>query len=194
MVYARDGDGAAAVASVVPVKQGDFTVVITSAGELRARKFVQITLPQTTQQAKAYQLTIQTIVPEGTVVKAGDVVADLDRSPLATTMQDVTLALQKAEAQHTQAQLDTTLALSQAREDLRNMQLQLEEKRIAKDQPQFEALSVKRQAEIDLEKATRALTKATTDYKTRQEQAAARCVKWAPTSTATAIALASSRP
>lgn len=174
LVYARDGDGAAAVASIVPVKQGDFTVVVTTAGELRARKFVQITLPPNTQQAEAYQLKIQTIVPEGTVVKAGDVVADLDRSPLATKMQEVMLALQKAEAQHTQAQLDTTLTLSQAREDLRNMQLQLEEKRIAKDQAQFEAPSVKRQAEIDLEKATRALAKATTDYKTKQEQAAAK--------------------
>ncbi|MCE2902487.1 MAG: efflux RND transporter periplasmic adaptor subunit [Gemmatimonas sp.] len=174
LVFARDGNSAGAAASIVPVTQGDFTVVVTTAGELRARKFVQITLPQNTQQAEAYQLKIQTIVPEGTVVKTGDVVADLDRSPLASKMQEVTLALQKAEAQHTQAQLDTTLTLSQAREDLRNMQLQLEEKRIAKDQAQFEAPSVRRQAEIDLEKATRALAKATTDYKTKQEQAAAK--------------------
>ncbi|MFN9205325.1 MAG: efflux RND transporter periplasmic adaptor subunit [Gemmatimonas sp.] len=174
LVFARDGNSAGAAASIVPVTQGDFTVVVTTAGELRARKFVQITLPQNTQQAEAYQLKIQTIVPEGTVVKTGDVVADLDRSPLASKMQEVTLALQKAEAQHTQAQLDTTLTLSQAREDLRNMQLQLEAKRIAKDQAQFEAPSVRRQAEIDLEKATRALAKATTDYKTKQEQAAAK--------------------
>lgn len=64
LVYARDGDGAAAVTSIVPVKQGDFTVLVTTAGELRARKFVQITLPANTQQAEAYQLKIQTIVPE----------------------------------------------------------------------------------------------------------------------------------
>ncbi|HEY0929476.1 MAG TPA: efflux RND transporter periplasmic adaptor subunit, partial [Gemmatimonas sp.] len=173
-LYARDTGGVNEASGVVPVKRGDFEVVVTTSGELRAPKFVQIQLPQNTQQAEAYQLKIATIVAEGTVVKSGDVVAELDRSPLASKMQEVTLALQKADAQYTQAQLDTTLNLSQAREDLRNMQLQLEEKRIAKEQAQFEAPSVRRQAEIDLEKATRGLAKSTTDYKTKQEQASAK--------------------
>lgn len=173
-VYARERGGPSTDLGVVPVKRGDFSVTVTTAGELRARKFVQITVPPNTQQAEAYQLKIATLVPEGTVVKEGDLVAELDRSPLASKMQEVSLALQKAEAQHKQAQLDTTLTLSQAREDLRSMQLQLEEKRIAKDQAQFEAPSVRRQAEIDLEKATRGLAKATTDYKTKTEQAVAK--------------------
>jgi RND family efflux transporter MFP subunit len=173
-LYARDTGGVNEASGVVPVKRGDFEVVVTTSGELRAPKFVQIQLPPNTQQAEAYQLKIATIVAEGTVVKSGDVVAELDRSPLASKMQEVSLALQKADALYTQAQLDTTLNLSQAREDLRNMQLQLEEKRIAKDQAQFEAPSVRRQAEIDLEKATRGLAKSTTDYKTKQEQASAK--------------------
>jgi RND family efflux transporter MFP subunit len=172
--YARDGGGEATEVGVVPVKRGDFSVTVTTSGELRARKFVQITVPANAQQAEAYQLKISTLVPEGTVVKEGEVVAELDRSPLAAKIQEVSLALQKAEALHQQAQLDTTLTLSQAREDLRTMQLQLEEKRIAKEQAQFEAPSVRRQAEIDLEKATRALAKATTDYKTKTEQAGAK--------------------
>lgn len=171
---ARDGTGAVGDVGVVPVKRGDFLVTVKTSGELRARKFVQITVPANTQQAEAYQLKIASLVPEGTVVKEGEVVAELDRSPLAAKIQEVTLALQKAEAQHQQAQLDTTLTLSQAREDLRTMQLQLEEKRIAKEQAQFEAPSVRRQAEIDLEKATRGLAKATTDYKTKTEQAIAK--------------------
>jgi RND family efflux transporter MFP subunit len=172
--YARDRGGETTEVGVVPVKRGDFSVTVTTSGELRARKFVQITVPANAQQAEAYQLKISTLVPEGTVVKEGEVVAELDRSPLASKIQEVSLALQKAEALHQQAQLDTTLTLSQAREDLRTMQLQLEEKRIAKEQAQFEAPSVRRQAEIDLEKATRALAKATTDYKTKTEQAVAK--------------------
>lgn len=173
-VYARDRGDSGEDIGIVPVKRGDFSVTVTTAGELRARKFVQITVPPNTQQAEAYQLKIATLVPEGTVVKEGDLVAELDRSPLASKIQEVTLALQKADALHTQAQLDTTLTLSQAREDLRSMQLQLEEKRIAKDQAQYEAPSVRRQAEIDLEKATRGLAKATADYKTKGEQAVAK--------------------
>ncbi len=171
---ARDRGGPEGDVGVVPVKRGDFSVTVTTSGELRARKFVQITVPANAQQAEAYQLKIASLVPEGTVVKEGEVVAELDRSPLAAKIQEVSLALQKAQAQHQQAQLDTTLTLSQAREDLRTMQLQLEEKRIAKEQAQFEAPSVRRQAEIDLEKATRGLAKSTTDYKTKTEQAIAK--------------------
>src|SRR5438876_12442701 len=60
-----------------PVKRGPFTVVVTTAGELRARQFVQVTAPPGGQQAGVFQMKISSIVPEGTVVKQGDVVAEL---------------------------------------------------------------------------------------------------------------------
>ena len=159
---------------VAPVKRGEFTVTVTTAGELRAREFVQITGPANAQQAGAYQMKIASIVPEGTVVKAGDVVAELDRSTIATKLADVTLALEKAQAQYEQAMLDSTLNLSTAREDIRTKELALEEKRLAKEQAVYEAPTVQRQAAIDLEKAERALAQARTDYHTKTEQARAK--------------------
>ncbi len=102
-------------AVVARVKRGAFAVTVTTSGELKAREFVQITAPPNAQQAGAYQMKISSIVPEGTVVKKGDVVAELDRSVVAAKLQDVTLALQKAEAQYEQAMLDSTLNLSTAR-------------------------------------------------------------------------------
>ncbi|MEP7383500.1 MAG: efflux RND transporter periplasmic adaptor subunit [Gemmatimonadota bacterium] len=159
---------------VATVKRGDFASVVTTSGELRARKFVQIQGPANAQQAEAYQMKISTIVPEGTVVKEGDVVAELDRSTLAAKLAEVALALTKAEAQYEQAMLDSTLNLSKAREEMRSMDLQLEEKRLAKEQAVYEAPTVRRQAEIDLEKATRALAQAKVDYKTKTEQAQAK--------------------
>ena len=172
-LMARDA-GPAAAALEATARKGRFIVTVTTAGELRARKFVQIQGPPNAQQAEVYQMKIASIVPEGTVVKEGDLVAELDRSPVATKLAEVTLALQKAEAQYEQAMLDSTLNLSKAREDMRTMELSLEEKRIAKEQSAFEAPSVKRQAEIDYEKATRALAQAKVDYKTRTEQAQAK--------------------
>jgi RND family efflux transporter MFP subunit len=82
--------------------------------------------------------------------------------------------LQKVEAQYEQAMLDSTMKLGKAREDMKTMELTLEEKRIAKEQAVFEAPSVKRQAEIDYEKATRAVAQAKVDYKTQTEQAMAK--------------------
>ncbi len=166
---------AASDASLVArVKHGKFTQTITSSGELRAREFVEVTGPANAQQAGAYQMKISSLVPEGTLVNAGDVVAELDRSTLANKLNEVSLALQKAQAQYEQAMLDSTLNLSTARENIRTMELTLEEKRIAKEQSVYEAPSVRRQAEIDYEKAERALAQARSDYVTREEQAKAK--------------------
>ena len=159
---------------VAQAKRGEFKVTVTTSGELRAIKFVQISVPQNAQQANQYQMKISSIVPEGTVVKAGDIVAELDRSGIATQASNVTLALQKAQAVYEQAMLDSTLNLSKAREEMRTMELTLEEKKLAKEQSVYEAPTVRRQAEIDLEKAQRALAQAKLDYKTRTEQAEAK--------------------
>ncbi len=127
------------------VRRGDFKITVTTSGELRAPKFVNISGPPNLQQAEVWNgVKILSIVPEGTVVKEGDVVAELDRAPVATKLADVNLALQKAEAQTEQASLDSVLNLSKAREDLHTAALTLEEKKLARDQSKFEAPSVRR--------------------------------------------------
>jgi RND family efflux transporter MFP subunit len=172
--YKWPSTASAAEASLsAPVKQGDFKVLVTTTGELRANKFVQVTGPAGAQQVNVYQTKIASIVPEGSVVKEGEVIADLDRQPAATKMADVQLNLTKAQADYTTAMLDSTLTLAQAREDVRTAEYGLEEKKIAKEQAQFEAPSIKRQAEIDYEKAQRALeqSKRSLNTKTRQAEA-----------------------
>jgi hypothetical protein len=86
----------------------------------------------------------------------------------------VSLNLQKAMAQYEQASLDSTLNLGKAREEMKTMELTLEEKKIAKEQAVYESPSVKRQAELDYEKAVRAQDQAKVDYKTKVEQAQAK--------------------
>src|SRR5688500_17154114 len=161
-------------AVIARVKKGDFKVVVTSAGELRAKKFVQVQGPLNMQQAEIYQTKISSLVPEGTVVKEGDVVAELDRSGIAAKLAEVSLALQKAEAQLQQAQLDSTLNLATAREEIKTQELSLEEKRLAKEQAAYESPSVKRQVEIDFEKATRQLAQSKANYITKTKQAIAK--------------------
>src|SRR5438270_401934 len=110
------GEEAAVLATV---KEGAFHVNVTTTGELRARKFVQVTGPANAQAANVYQTKIASIVPEGQLVNEGEVIAELDRSPAAAKLADVTLNFQKAQAQHTSAQLDSALNLATAREDIR---------------------------------------------------------------------------
>lgn len=164
---------AAEAALTVPVKQGDFKVLVTTTGELRARKFVQIQGPNS-QAAQVYQTKITWIVPEGTVVKEGDKIAELDRAPAATRLQTVMLDNQKAQAEFTNSSLDSTLNLAIAREDVRTAEYTLEEKKLAKEQAQYEAPTIKRQAEIDYEKAQRALDQSKRNLDTKTKQAVAK--------------------
>src|SRR5438105_1296725 len=170
-VPAATADEAAVLATV---KEGAFHVTVTTTGELRARKFVQVTGPANAQQAQVYQTKIASIVPEGQLVKEGDVIAELDRSPAAAKLADVTLNFQKALAQYTSAQLDSTLNLATAREDIRTAEYTLEEKKLAKEQAQYEAPTIRRQAEIDFEKAQRAFDQSKVNYQTKLKQAIAK--------------------
>ena len=159
---------------VARVRQGAFRVTVTTTGELRARKFVQVTGPANAQMANVYQTKISTIVPEGQLVKEGDVIAELDRGPAAAKLADVSLNLQKASAQYTSAMLDSALNLAQAREDMRTAEYTLEEKKLAKEQAQYEAPTIRRQADIDYEKAQRALERSKASYETKLKQAIAK--------------------
>jgi len=165
---------AAEAALSAPVKFGNFKVVVTTTGELRARKFVQVTGPAGAQSVQVYQTKIASIVPEGSLVKEGDVIAELDKAPAATRLTTVTLDLQKAQAEFTTAQLDSALNLAQSREDVRTAEYVLEEKKLLKEQAKYEAPTIKRQAEIDYEKADRALAQSKRNLDTKTKQAVAK--------------------
>ncbi|MEO7454723.1 MAG: HlyD family efflux transporter periplasmic adaptor subunit [Gemmatimonadaceae bacterium] len=168
------GASGAEASLTAPVKQGAFKIVVTTTGELRARKFVQVTGPAAAQSVNVYQTKIASIVPEGSLVKEGDVIAQLDKAPAATRLADVTLSLQKAQAEFTSAQLDSALNLAQSREDVRTAEYVLEEKKLAKEQAKYEAPTIKRQAEIDYEKAERAWEQSKRNLSTKTKQAIAK--------------------
>lgn len=153
---------------------GDFRVTISTTGELRAKNSIEIFGPRNVQAANIYQIKIANMVPEGSVVKKGDFVAELDKSDLASKLKELQLSIQKAESQYTQAQLDTALNLSQARDNLVNLKYTMEESRLRKGQSIYEAPSVKRQAEIDYEKAERSYNQAQKSYITKKKQAVAK--------------------
>lgn len=174
--YVTPGDAVSgdAAALTTTVRRDTFRLIVTTAGELRAKNHVEIKGPPEAQQAQLYQLKIVSIVPEGTVVQAGDVVAELDRAPVGTKSAEVALARTKALAVQEQAQLDTTLNLATAREALRSLSMTLEEKRIAKEQSIYEPPTVRRQAEIEYEKILRQLKQDSANYLTKVQQAQAK--------------------
>lgn len=168
--------GTDAVHADILVKPGTgmFTVAVNTSGELRAKNSVNITGPRMAQQVGVWQLSIERIVPEGTVVQAGDFVAELSRTEIASRIQESEINLERLRSQVEQAMLDTTLTLTGARDELINLRYMMEERQLAMEQSRFEAPSVRRQAEIDYERAERNYNQATNNYTTRVQQAIAR--------------------
>ena len=152
------------------VKKGTFKVEIETTGELEAKNSVKILGPQSLRTFQIWQVVIQNIVDEGTVVKKGDWIATLDRSEFQNKFTAKQIELDKANSKFNQTQLDTTLTLRQSRDELINLKYGVEEKDIVLAQSKFEPPATVKQNEINYDKAKRAFDQATENYKIKKNQ------------------------
>ena len=159
---------------LVPVKTGKFVVDITTTGELEAKNSVKIQGPTRLRDFRIYNVSINDIVPEGTLVKAGDWIANLDRSEFNTRLQDKQIEVEQAQSQYIQTQLDTALQMRQSRDELINLQYAVEEAKLILEQSAYEPPATVKQNEINFDKAVRNHEQAKENYKIKLEQNKAR--------------------
>lgn len=157
-------------AIIADVQRGPFKVEIETTGELEAKNSVKILGPSSLRNFGIWQVVIQSIVDEGTVVKKGDLVATLDRSEFQTKFSAKQIELEKENAEFVQTQLDTTLLLREARDQLINLKYAVEEKRIILEQSKFEPPATIKQNEINMEKAAREHQQAKENYQIKKRQ------------------------
>jgi len=158
---------------IATVKKGSFPIEVTTTGELIAKSSEKIYGPQALRQIQIWQVKIQDIIPDGTVVDSGQYVASLDRTEISNKIKDEETNLEKLESQMTKTRLDTSLELRSARDELINLKYSLEEKKITLDQSKYEPPATIRQVQIDLEKSERAYEQAEKNYKLRYQKAVA---------------------
>lgn len=159
---------------IANVKTGPFKVEIETTGELEAKNSVKIQGPSSLRDFRIWQIVVQNIVDEGTVVKKGDWVATLDRSEFQTRFNDKLIELDRENAEYVQTQLDTTLELRGARDQLINLKYAVEEKEIIYEQSKFEPPATIKQAEINVERAKREYSQAVENYKIKKRKNAAK--------------------
>jgi HlyD family secretion protein len=165
------GNKAGDIADIMgSVRKGKFKVEIETTGELEAKNSVKILGPQSLRNFQIWNVTIQNIIDEGTVVKKGDWVATLDRSEFQNKFTAKQIELDKASSKYAQTQLDTTLTMRQSRDELVNLKYGVEEKDIVLEQSKFEPPATIKQAEINLEKARRAFDQAVENNKIKKKQ------------------------
>lgn len=158
---------------IAKVTKGNFPIEVTTTGELIAKSSEKIYGPPGLRQIQIWQVKIQDIIPDGTVVDSGQYVAALDRTEISNKIKDEETNLEKLESQMTKTRLDTSLELRNARDELINLKYALEEKKITLEQSKYEPPATIRQVQIELEKSQRAFEQAEKNYKLRYQKAVA---------------------
>ncbi|MCH7410801.1 efflux RND transporter periplasmic adaptor subunit [Belliella sp. DSM 111904] len=159
------------------VKHGSFKVEITSSGELEALNSVEVLGPVEARRFRVNNITIESMVDEGTVVRQGDFIAELDKSELFGRIEDKRLDLEQSKAQYEQIQLDTSLVLRQERDNITNLEYGVQERQLVLEQSQYEPPAIIKQNEYNLEKAERDLEQAKDRYRVKRLQERARMVE-----------------
>ncbi len=171
MYFIFGSDGTATETIKVKVQSGEFKIAVTTTGELEAKSSEKIYGPSKLRNVRIWNVKIEDIVPDGTVVDSGDYVASLDKAELTNKMKDQELELEQLETQFTKTRLDTTLELRSLRDELINLEYALEEKKIELEQSAYEPPTTIRQIKIELEKAERNFNQTIKNYQLRLQKA-----------------------
>lgn len=159
---------------VATVERGEFVITVSITGELEAKRAKEILGPQGLRDINFYSnMTIERIIPEGTIVDSGMFVASIDKTPLVNKMQELENEIEKLETSLNQAKIDTALELRSARDQLINQKFELEQYEIEVEQSKYEAPAIQRQTQINLEKAERNYQQSMDNYILRKNKSEA---------------------
>jgi hypothetical protein len=156
----------------VEAMRGQFEIIVTTTGELQAENSTDIKGPDFTQSRniRATEIKITDLVPEGTVVKKDDYVATLDRTTFDNNLKDQLENLVTWETNLEVAILDSSVTLSNLRDNIKNLRFNVEEAEITLQESKYEPPTTIRQAEIALDKSKRSLEQSLRSYQLRVEQ------------------------
>ena len=169
--FQKDPDSIQATATV---QQGKLDISVKTTGELQAKESEKIMGLAGMRKENIWQTNITDMVAEGIIVDSGNYIATLDRTEVAGKLKNYASELDQAQSQYIAQKLDTSLTLREARNNLINLKYGMEEKKLIYGQSIYEAPTVQRQAQIDMEKADREYLQSVENYKLRVEQAEAK--------------------
>jgi len=152
--------------SYYTVSRGNFEEVITCKGEINSVKPIEINVPKYLQNSREFSSSfkISRIVDEGTQVKKGDFIPQLDPSNIMSRMRDYSQDLERRVADLNNSVIDSTVKLTQLREDIKEALLDLEYVKIDLDMSIYESEAARRQTKMTYDKSVIAIEKKKRDY------------------------------
>ena len=146
------------------VKQGPFKVIVSTSGEVEAKNSVKVRGPQKLRQARVYRIKINKLVAEGTQVKKGEFVAELDKSEVVEGLKNEELELEERLLTLDQVLIDTAIDLQKARNNLANLEATMLEKKLEVEKSVYEPPVIIKQAQAEYERAQRQYEQAINEY------------------------------
>jgi multidrug efflux pump subunit AcrA (membrane-fusion protein) len=159
------------------VIKGTFLNEVYISGEAQSTSSKQINGPENARRFGIYNIKIQDLVPEGTVVKKGDFIGKLDVSEVNGKILDAQLSLESAESKYTQQELDTTLTLKQERNTIKDLLFNIEEDKLELERSAYESPAAIRSLELKIDKTERDLKEKKADYHIKKKQANAKMIQ-----------------
>lgn len=152
------------------VKSGPFEQAINVKGEIQGKDAVVINLPDDLRlrDLRIYSLKLKDIVQEGTTVKKGEWVATLDAATINQQIQNNNEDLVKRRAELNDAKIDSTIELTQLREELEEFKYDLEYKELELEQSKYESPAYQRKKEMEYDKTVRQMEKKRRDYELKR--------------------------
>ncbi|MGC1204354.1 MAG: RND transporter [Flavobacteriaceae bacterium] len=159
------------------VVKGTFLNEVYISGEAQSTSSKEINGPSNARRFNIYQIKIQDLVAEGTIVKKGDYIGKLDASEVNGKINEAQLNLEKAQSKYTQQQLDTTLTLKQERNSIKDLLYDIEEDSLELERSIYEPPATIRSLENKIEKTERDLKEKKADYSIKKRQANAKMIE-----------------
>lgn len=152
------------------VKPGSFELTISAKGEIQGKNAVVISLPDDLKRRdlRIYQLKLEDMVQEGTMVKKGDWVATLDAAAITERMQNNKQDLDRHRAELNDAKIDSAIQLTALREELREFKYDLEYQKIELEQAKYESPAYQRKQQMAFNRTLRQMDKKQRDYELKR--------------------------
>lgn len=154
------------------VEKGNFEATLICKGEINGLVSTPIKAPKILgdRDLRLWQLKILNLTQDGKYVKKGDFIIQLDASQIMNNMRTEQQELEREEADLKNTKIDSTVKLTQMREDITNAKLDLEYNKIDLEQSIYESAAYQRKAQMTYQKAENNIAKKQRDFQLEQNK------------------------
>ncbi|MCK4772238.1 MAG: efflux RND transporter periplasmic adaptor subunit, partial [Candidatus Latescibacteria bacterium] len=157
MIATRPGDGTAIEEHLtVEVFQGEMEIRVTGSGRIRAARAREIEVPHEVSG----EIQLNFLIPEGTVVTAGQIVAELDTANAVEDLENELDQLETTEASYEQLLDDHINNIKNLENSVRSAQIGYDQAVLQRENLEFNSALEQQQGDLNVEKARISLNEA----------------------------------